>query len=240
MPHDKLTPADRAARDREIARLVNEAGVSTRDVGERFGLSAMSISRIASKARSGTIPPPAHAVAPVEIPPAADPEPPAALVSAPDAPIPEGHAALLARLKAAQHGRDPAPALDLPPLPDDASSAEQMARAIKELQHEAAVAREQGNPKLAGQLLKTIASLMPGLARAEREAREANGGEIRMTRDEWRLAEAGVREKLDALASRPLLCAACSRELSILWGDCADKIAEIDAADAFAEEGRKK
>lgn len=236
MTRPRTPPADRAARDAEIARLVNVAGVSTRDVGERFGLSAMTVSRIARAARAAPpAPETAHAVAPVELPPAPDPEPPPSLTEAADVPVPEGHAALVARLRAAQHGRDPVPALNLPPLPDDASSAEQMARAIKELQHEAAQARAVGNAKLAGQLLKTVASLMPGLARAEREARSVDGGEIRMTREEWALAEAGVRAKLDALASRPLLCAACSRELSILWGDCAEKIDAIDAADAGAK-----
>lgn len=231
MARERTTPADRAARDAEIARLVNVARVSTRDVGERFGLSAMSVSRIARAALAAApAPEPAHAVAPVVPPPSPDPEPPAALLEQPDAPVPEGHAALVARLRAAQHGKDPVPPLAEPPLPDDAPLHEVTRRMVRQLQRDAAAAAAEGNPRLAAQLSKSAASLMPALAKAEAAAKSDD--EIRFTAEEWRAAEESLRTRVAAHLQRPLLCAACNRRLSIEFGHCADKIAELDAADA--------
>jgi hypothetical protein len=51
-----------------------------------------------------------------------------------------------------------------------------------------------------------------------RISRNETDGDIRIPKDEIAALAAGARKKVMAAASRPLLCAHCSRELSIRWG----------------------
>lgn len=78
-------------------------------------------------------------------------------------------------------------------------------------------AMEAGNENSAKQWSRQMATFAPVLSRLE-QARAAAGDEITITPDEYKAADAKVRAILRNMAARPLLCAHCSRELSVRWG----------------------
>ena len=172
------------------------AGESLRDVGRRLGVSQTTVSRWAKAAASA-------APAPADTTPA----PPA------------GGGALLERLRgraaAADDGADP------PPDPfadiDPADSLGMLRRMRAESLRIAAQASAEGNHSAAQRAMRDAAGLAPVIAREER--RHADDADtLHFSRDQIAAAQERMRARVAALASRPLLCADCGRELSIRLG----------------------
>lgn len=220
----KLTPAQVAEAHR-----LRASGASLALIGERLGVESSTVLRALRRAQPDVAQRPLEpATADASTPPEGSPP-----ANAPDsAPLPVGSAELVARLRAQRLAAEPAPEpVDEPdPETDPAGYLRARMRAGAAL---ARTAEAAGNLSVAQRASRDVAALASVLARLERSQRETNDA-IVMTADEWARAERGVRDKLGALAARPLLCAACSRELSILWGDCRDKLAAADAADEAA------
>jgi hypothetical protein len=211
------------------ARRLRASGASLALIAERLGASPSSILRALRRSDVAHSEvqhePPLPSTAREGSPPALEP------------PAPVGSAELVERLRAQRVAAEPPPEpVDEPdPETDPAGYLRARMRAGAALARNAEAA---GNLSVAQRASRDVAALASVLSRLEREARDQSDA-IVMTRDEWALAEASVKAKLEALAARPLLCAACNRELSIAWGDCQSKIDEIDAADAAAERGAK-
>lgn len=74
------------------------------------------------------------------------------------------------------------------------------------------------NPKLAQQLGRDAAQLANTVARLEKGTAE-DADVVRMSREDIETAAQAIRERLQKYADRPLLCAHCSRELSVAWGE---------------------
>lgn len=88
-----------------------------------------------------------------------------------------------------------------------------------------------GDANLAQRHTRNLAGLLSVLARLERTER-AEEDAIRISRAEVATIERSLRERIAATLSRPLLCAHCSRALSVSWGT--EGLAEPDAADPGA------
>lgn len=74
-----------------------------------------------------------------------------------------------------------------------------------------------GNATVAGRAGKAAGDMIGIMLRARREQRLANEG-VLVTAEELLTTRAKLRDILTALHSRPLLCAHCSRALSVDWG----------------------
>lgn len=107
------------------------------------------------------------------------------------------------------------------PAPDPSEAPPAAIEIVRELisksRAEFRSATELGNANAARHFARTAAGLMPVLARLEREQNQ-DEHVLRIPRTEIAEAMGSVREKLAAIASRPLLCAHCSRQLSVEWG----------------------
>lgn len=82
-------------------------------------------------------------------------------------------------------------------------------------------ARLEGKHREAAALSGHAARLAPTIARLEAAA-NTDPGAIRISPEERAAAEARVHEMIAAAAARPLLCAHCSRALSLQWGGVTD------------------
>lgn len=156
-----------------------------------------------------------------------------------DAPVPEGHAELIERLRAQRVAGEPPEPVEPEPDPDSDPAA-YLRHRMRAGARLARSAEQAGNLSVAQRASRDVAALASVLARLERDQRD-QGDAITITRQEWDAAERMVRDRVDALIARgPIRCSACSRELSIEWGRCRDKIEELDAADEAADERRGK
>lgn len=111
-----------------------------------------------------------------------------------------------------------APAENAPPDEDeefDPDDSLAFNRAIrKRMLREARSASAVGNHTAAQRFLRDAAGVANTIARLERDQR-ANADTLHVTRAEIDKAIEKVEERVKAIASRPLLCAQCSRALSI-------------------------
>ena len=137
-------------------------------------------------------------------------------------------AALAARAAARTEGA-PAPAEGAPPsvfasLPADASALERNRAMQAEQLRLADEAFAVGNYSAAQRAMRDASNLSLVIARIEREQR-SDDDMLHISRADIATARDAYRERVRALLARPLLCAHCSRELSIAWvsGDSEDK-----------------
>ena len=88
-----------------------------------------------------------------------------------------------------------------------------------------------GNMTAAQRQRRDAATIMPVLARLEREHRE-DSDVVRISRAEAKAIDDNLRERIAATLNRPILCAHCSRALSVRWGT--EGLAEPDDRDPGA------
>lgn len=104
---------------------------------------------------------------------------------------------------------------------------------VRELLAEAraqfAAASACGDSAGAQRYARTASGLMPVLARLEREDRDVDGA-VRISPAEAAKTRDAMLSRIKAICNRPLLCAKCSRELSVFWGTGLSE-ADLDAAD---------
>lgn len=98
----------------------------------------------------------------------------------------------------------------------------------RDLQRDAETARSMGNMTAAQRAMSASAALAPVIARLLRASKDERDV-LRIPRSELDSARAKHRERIRALLDRPLLCAECSRKLSIDWAGVSE--AEPSAAD---------
>lgn len=125
---------------------------------------------------------------------------------------------------------DPAPEAPAPEAPAPESPAPTATHALTEIRalvdgakRDVAEARAIGDVRTQQHATRTVATLMPVLARVEREA-ASRGDDIVFSRADIEQAEASLRARLEALAQRPLTCARCARELAIDAGEARRKL----------------
>jgi hypothetical protein len=120
-------------------------------------------------------------------------------------------------------------------IPLDASSSDAPALVVvRELLAEAraqfAAASACGDSASAQRYARTAAGLTPVLARLEREDREVDGA-VRISPGDAAKTRDAMFERIKSICNRPLLCAKCSRELSVFWGTGLSTEAELNADD---------
>jgi hypothetical protein len=112
-------------------------------------------------------------------------------------------------LTAAEDDGGPDPFGDLPP---DLSPAELGAELLGRLRAAHRRSEAAGDTRGAGYAARTIASLLPAVARLARAAQE-DGDVVRISRAELAEAAAAYRQRVAATVARPLTCARCGAVL---------------------------
>lgn len=79
------------------------------------------------------------------------------------------------------------------------------------------------NPKLSATLTRSASDVLNTIARVEKQTTD-DRDVLRVSRKEIDDAWNSMLERYLAICERPLLCARCSRELSIEWGEAREKI----------------
>lgn len=77
--------------------------------------------------------------------------------------------------------------------------------------------RASGDTRQMGSLAATVSKLSVTMRQLDAQAQAAADG-ITVTAAECARIEASLAERIKAICNRPLLCAECSRELSVFWG----------------------
>ncbi len=111
----------------------------------------------------------------------------------------------------------PPPPPRKPTEKDDRTTLEQARSAWKRAQDLADSAEASGNFQAAQRAMRDAMSYMLIIARLEKEA-AATGDDVRIPRAEVDGLRKRVLGQIAAACERPLLCAECSRRLSIDWG----------------------
>ena len=167
-------------------------GCSYRDAGQTLGVTAPTVMRWVKEAES--VPPPREPSAPPPAPPSAAP-PPAVTLPA--------HMA-------------PPPAVPFEPV--NTTDPIELVRQLIREQHAAIQAdRQSGNTRGAASNAATLERLVKSLKQMENAARGEGDG-IRVSNAELARVRDSLAERVTAICNRPLLCAQCSRELSVFWG----------------------
>lgn len=127
----------------------------------------------------------------------------------------------------AARGEKPAP----PPAPtiDPTDTLGTLRELVRSMFVQAAAVKL-SNPKLSATLTRSASDVLNTIARVEKGQAEAEDL-LRITRKQIAEARAGALERFQALCARAqaaggLLCARCSRQLSIEWGEAQSKVAE--------------
>lgn len=107
-----------------------------------------------------------------------------------------------------------APVLD---VAEGASRVEQLRARLAYLDRLSQAAAADGMHGVAARHSRDAIALEALISRAE--DRQGGQGGLVVTEEQTRAAAHGLAESVRALCDRPLLCAACSRKLSIDWGD---------------------
>jgi hypothetical protein len=136
---------------------------------------------------------------------------------------------------------DPPPAVTLPahmapppPMPvlEDISDPIELVRQLIREQRAAIQAdRLSGNTRGAASNAATLERLVKSLKQMESTAKDDGDG-IRVSNAELARVRASLAERVTAICNRPLMCARCSRELSVFWGTGlteAELVAESDS-----------
>ena len=90
-------------------------------------------------------------------------------------------------------------------------------RIASDMQTSIKQAKRVGNMSAMQKAGRDLAGLMATIARVERQATAA-ADYLTIRREEIAEARAAVLTRVEALASRPLHCAACARKLAVEWG----------------------
>lgn len=77
--------------------------------------------------------------------------------------------------------------------------------------------RASGDTRQMGSLAATVSKLSVTMRQLDAQAQSAADG-ITVSAAEVARIEASLAERIKAICNRPLLCAECSRELSVFWG----------------------
>jgi transposase-like protein len=92
---------------------------------------------------------------------------------------------------------------------------------IEQLINEAAESiqrnRQAGDSRQSASMMATIGKLVAEMRRLDAEARDSAEGVVISAAEAARTNEA-LRERIKAHTNRPLVCASCSRALSVFWG----------------------
>lgn len=110
-----------------------------------------------------------------------------------------------------------------PPAPvedggdDDEDTLATLKRLLRAATTGAREAKAAGNHTASQRFGRDAAGLAASIARLE-HAQQKESDHLRLSRADIAETEAKMREKVKSLLERPLLCAHCSRELSIEWG----------------------
>jgi len=186
----------KAHADDETKRMARElvaAGCSYRDAAETLGVTAPTIQRWVK----GPAPKPP---APPSVAPARASEPP------PEAPTIPVHMAPVV---------PPVP-VNVKPL--DLTDGRAIVRQLIAEQHAAIQAdRAAGNMRGASGNAATLERLVKSLKQMEQGAAEDSSA-IKIARSDITAIKDNLRERVAAICNRPLLCAGCSRALSVFWG----------------------
>jgi transposase-like protein len=114
-----------------------------------------------------------------------------------------------------------APSVPRAPRDDDGKTTlEQAKSAWRRAQDLADSAEKSGNYQAAQRAMRDAMSYMLIIARLEKEA-ATTGDDVRIPRAEVEAIRARLLAEIRAACERPLLCAECSRKLSIDWGGAA-------------------
>lgn len=109
------------------------------------------------------------------------------------------------------------PADDAAPEPEPQTDLEFLRQLARDTRKRIREAERVGNLSAAQKDSRDLGNLLNTIARVE--ARERQEDDVLHLRTEELIqAKVAVLTRVRALASRPLLCAACSRELSVRWG----------------------
>lgn len=105
-------------------------------------------------------------------------------------------------------------------------------RTLAQYMYSQAAQERTSNPKLAATMARSAADVLNTIARVEKGQAEAEDL-LRITRKQIADAKAGALERFQALCNRAkeaggLLCARCSRQLSIEWGEAQAKVDEAE------------
>lgn len=133
-----------------------------------------------------------------------------------------------AELPAHMRPAQPATMAALNPAESDAPALQVVRELLAEARAQFTAATASGDSASAQRYARTAAGLTPVLARLEREDREDDGA-VRISLAEAAKIQDSMNERIKAVCNRPLLCAKCSRELSVFWGTGLSNEAELDA-----------
>lgn len=97
--------------------------------------------------------------------------------------------------------------------------------------------RASGDTRQMGSLAATVSKLSVTMRQLDAAAKDSADG-ITVSAAECARIEASLAERIRAICNRPLLCAECSRELSVFWGTGLTEAALN--ADSAAEDHSKK
>src|SRR5690606_1113331 len=115
-----------------------------------------------------------------------------------------------------------APAADDHDAPeDDGDSLAQLKRMQREMQAMARQARQEGNYTAAQRAMRDAGALAPVIARLEKVAADESDV-LRISRAEIDRTMVDLEARIKAMLDRPLMCAECSRKLSIAWGQASE------------------
>jgi hypothetical protein len=116
----------------------------------------------------------------------------------------------------AERAEDIAPAPAEPP-PEDEDTLDMVRRMQRDMRASAEAAKADGNHTAAQRFMRDAAGLVPVIARLEKVAAD-DSDVLRISRAEIEDVMSATRERVKTLLARPLLCAHCSRKLSIQYG----------------------
>jgi hypothetical protein len=193
------------------------AGRSSREIAAELAeldvhVSHMTVKRWADAAAKGESPArPAQKAGEVTGQRGASVDP--ALSASPSAPPPAQAPSLAERLRARAEAAPPPPAD--PDAPFDLEASRQ--RLLRQAQAEAREHELASNPKGAQAAMRRAADMVKVLA-VVNKAKPADPDVLQFSRAEIDRAYAEMTSTLENLMSRPVLCSACSRELSIKFG----------------------
>lgn len=184
----KTSPEAKAKQKTEV-RLMLRNGKSLRHVAQVFGLTQTTIARWRDEDKEPATKPARGRPAKAKV--LALPEPP---------PEPEEDGGA-----------------ELEDVPDDADTLTTVRAMSRNMKVMARRAERDGNHTAAQRYMRDAAGLVPVIARLEKLAGE-EGEILKVSKAQIELAMKGVRDRVETLTARPLLCADCGCKLSIQQG----------------------
>lgn len=136
------------------------------------------------------------------------------------APAPVAHADLLAQVRASAEAATASAVEPNESDDDNDDPIEFMKRAMRDFKKVAKDMKRAGDSSQAVSAMRAVADMSNNVMRIEERRREREGVDgIVLTQAQVDEARDEIRARIAGLAERPLLCAACNRELSIEFGE---------------------